>query len=187
MSIICKPFVFFRHGETPLNRAQLIGGSTDVPLTEKGRQQAEYVQPLLARFHWSGIAVSPLLRAQQTAELAVPGGIYTTVNGLQERDWGHLEGRPGAEITPYENTPPGGESWETFLTRVTGAVNSALSQFECPLIVAHSGVFRVLSYYAFGTPYGNRVGNVEPMWILPGRILEEWQIMPLMQRDDLSR
>ncbi|HDC4556801.1 TPA: histidine phosphatase family protein, partial [Enterobacter kobei] len=31
MSIICKPFVFVRHGETPLNREKLIGGSTDVP------------------------------------------------------------------------------------------------------------------------------------------------------------
>ena len=187
MSIICKPFVFVRHGETPFNRDQLIGGSTDVPLTETGRQQAIRAQPLLARFHWNGIAVSSLQRAQQTAELAVPGGIYTSFDGLQERDWGDLEGRPGSEITPYEETPPGGESWNTFIIRVTGAVNAALSQFDdCPLIVAHSGVFRVLNYYAFGTPYGNRVGNVEPMWISPGKVPEEWRIMPLEQRNSLS-
>ncbi|MBS0848780.1 histidine phosphatase family protein [Citrobacter sp. JGM124] len=185
MSIICKPFVFVRHGETPLNREQLIGGSTDVPLTENGKQQAERAQSLLARFHWNGIGVSPLLRAQQTAERAVPGGIYTTFDGLQERDWGHLEGRPWSEITPYEDTPPGGESWEVFLARVTGAVNAVLSQFEYPLIVAHSGVFRVLNYYAFGTAYGNRVGNVEPMWISPGQVPQEWRIMPLEQRDNL--
>jgi len=186
MSIICKPFVFVRHGETPLNRDQLIGGSTDVPLTETGRQQAKQAQPLLARFYWSGIGVSSLQRARQTAELAVPGAIYTTVDGLQERDWGNLEGRPWSEIPPYEDTPPGGESWALFVGRVTGAVNTLLSQFECPLIVAHSGVFRVLNYYAFGTPYGNRVGNVEPMWVLPGKVPEEWRIMPLSQRDNLS-
>lgn len=186
MSIICKPFVFVRHGETPLNRDQLIGGSSDVPLTENGRQQAERAQPLLTHFHWSGIGVSPLLRAQQTAQLAIPGGTYTIFDGLQERDWGRLEGRPWSEITPYEATPPGGESWETFLTRVTSAVNEVLRQFESPLIIAHSGVFRVLNYYAFGTPYGNRVGNVDPMWISPGKTPQEWQMMPLIQRDSLS-
>lgn len=36
MPIICKPFVFVRHGETALNRDKLIGGRTDVPLTEEG-------------------------------------------------------------------------------------------------------------------------------------------------------
>lgn len=185
MSIICKPFVFVRHGETPLNRDQLIGGSTDVPLTEKGRQQAELAQPLLARFHWSGIGVSSLRRAQQTVELAVPGGVYTIFDGLCERDWGDLEGQPWPEMTPYEDTPPGGESWDFFVARVTTAVNALLNQFECPLIVAHSGVFRVLNYYAFGTPYGNRIGNVEPMWILPGKVPEEWRIIPLEQRDSL--
>lgn len=185
MSIICKPFVFVRHGETPLNRDQLIGGSTDVPLTETGRRQAELAHPLLARFHWEGICVSSLQRAQQTAELAVPGGIYTTLAGLCERDWGNLEGLPQSEITSYEETPPGGESWEHFLTRVTSGINAALTQFECPLIVAHSGVFRALNYYAFGSPYGNRIGNVKPMWILPGKVPEEWRFQPLEQRDSL--
>ena len=185
MSIICKPFVFVRHGETPLNRDKLIGGSTDVPLTDIGRQQAVLAQPLLTRFHWSCIGVSSLLRARQTAQLAVPGRSYTTFDGLRERNWGDLEGLPGAAITPYEETPPGGESWDVFLARVTMAVNTLLSEFDCPLIVAHSGVFRVLNYYAFGTPYGNRIGNVAPMWILPGKIPEEWRIMPLEQRESL--
>lgn len=185
MSIICKPFVFVRHGETPFNRDALIGGSSDVPLTDTGRRQAALAQPLLARFHWSGIGVSSLLRAQQTAQLAVPGASYLTFDGLRERDWGDLEGLPGSALIPYEDTPPGGESWPFFVDRVTTAVNTLLREFDCPLIVAHSGVFRVMNYYAFGTPYGNRIGNVEPMWILPGKIPEEWRIMPLQQRDSL--
>jgi hypothetical protein len=40
------------------------------------------------------------------------------------------------------------------------------------------GVFRVIRYYASGTPYGDRV-NVVPMWISPGKTEEEWQIVPL--------
>lgn len=72
MPIICKPFVFVRHGETALNRDKLIGGRTDVPLTDEGEWQAQEVRSLLSRYCWSGIAVSPLLRARQTAELALP-------------------------------------------------------------------------------------------------------------------
>ncbi|XZV67607.1 histidine phosphatase family protein [Enterobacter sp. SA24] len=38
MSLICKPFVLVRHGETPLNLAQRIGGRSDVPLTARGEE-----------------------------------------------------------------------------------------------------------------------------------------------------
>ena len=40
MTLLPKPFVFVRHGETPLNRDRLIGGRTEVPLTATGEQQA---------------------------------------------------------------------------------------------------------------------------------------------------
>jgi len=46
MTIICKPFVFVRHGETPLNRDKLIGGRSDVPLTEDYQEK----QPDYGRF-----------------------------------------------------------------------------------------------------------------------------------------
>lgn len=184
MPIICKPFVFIRHGETPLNRDKLIGGRTDVPLTEEGEWQAQEAGTLLTRYRWSGVAVSPLLRARQTAELALPDVSYEVFEGLRERDWGDLELRTWSELTPYEETPPGGESWEAFCTRVTDALNTILTQYERPLVVAHSGVFRVLRRYALGTPYGARIGNVEPMWILPGENAHEWRILPLEEADE---
>jgi len=179
MSLICKPFVFVRHGETPLNRDKLIGGRTDVPLTEEGERQARAAAPLLSGWEWNGVAVSSLQRARRTLELALPGVPHVVVDDLRERDWGLLENRPIAELPPYESTPPWGESWEQFSTRVTGALNGLLEQYDLPLIVAHSGVFRVIRYYASGTPYGDRVGNVVPMWISPGQTEEEWQIVPL--------
>jgi probable phosphoglycerate mutase len=181
MSLICKPFVFVRHGETPLNRDKLIGGRTDVPLTEEGEKQALAAGPLLRSRTWSGVGVSSLQRARHTLELALPGVQYETLDGLRERDWGLLENHPIAELPPYESTPPWGESWEAFTTRVTDALNSLLEKYEMPLIVAHSGVFRVIRYYASGTPYGDRVGNVVPMWISPGKTEEEWQIVPLSE------
>lgn len=184
MPIICKPFVFVRHGETALNRDKLIGGSTDVPLTEEGELQAQEARALLGRYRWNGVAVSPLLRARQTAELALPDVPYTVFDDLRERDWGELERRPWTEQPPYEETPPGGESWEAFCHRVTGALNTILTQYERPLIIAHSGVFRVLRRYALGTPYGIRIGNVVPMWISPGQQPNEWRIVPLEEADE---
>jgi len=183
MPLICKPFVFVRHGETPLNRDKVIGGSTDVPLTDEGEQQARSAAPILGRYDWNVVAVSSLKRAQRTLELALPGAAHVVMPDLCERDWGDLENRPLAELTPYESTPPGGESWETFCTRVTDALNSLLEQYDTPLIVAHSGVYRVIRYHAFGTPYGDRVGNAVPMWISPGETPQEWQIVPLAERD----
>lgn len=179
MSLICKPFVLVRHGETPLNLAQRIGGRSDVPLTARGEEQARAASALLMRQRWSCIAVSPLLRARRTAELALPGQPVTLVDDLRERDWGDMEGMPIASQPPYEQTPPNGESWQAFCDRVTSALNLLLTVHDTPLLVAHSGIFRVINLYATGTPYGERMGNVVPMWILPGLRAGEWEIVPL--------
>lgn len=184
MNLICKPFVCLRHGETPLNRDRLIGGRTDVPLTEEGEQQARNAAPLLARYTWSCIAVSDKLRARQTAALALPGAPKLIVPDLRERDWGDLELRPYAEQPPYETTPPGGEPWDDFCARVIGALNQLLQQYDTPLVIAHSGVFRVLNLLATGSPYGPRIGNALPMWILPDRSPDNWAIVPLAQRNE---
>lgn len=179
MMLLHKPFVFVRHGETPLNRERLIGGRTEVPLTATGEQQARDASPLLLNHAWSIVAVSPQQRAWCTAELALPGVPLTQVADLRERDWGDLECRPLNEQTPYEETPPNGEAWLPFCTRVTEALNTLLAQYDTPLIVAHSGVFRVIRLLATGTPHGERVGNVAPLWILPGATPDDWKIIPL--------
>lgn len=179
MTLLHKPFVFVRHGETPLNRDRLIGGRTEVPLTATGEQQARDASLLLLNHAWSIVAVSPQQRARRTAELALPGVPLTPVADLRERDWGDLECRPLSEQTPYEETPSNGEAWRPFCIRVTEALNTLLAQYDTPLVVAHSGVFRVIRLLATGTPHGERVGNVAPLWILPGATPDDWKIIPL--------
>ncbi|PKH20487.1 hypothetical protein CIG19_17810 [Enterobacterales bacterium CwR94] len=179
MSLIAKPFVFIRHGETPLNRANVIGGSTDVPLTEAGELQAQAAASVLAQREWSCLVVSPMLRTRQTAALALPGRDMVLVEGIRERDWGALEGRPLSEQPAYESTPPEGEAWDDFCLRVTSALNRVLQDYDTPVVVAHSGVFRVLRLLATGTPYGPRIGNGVPMWIQPGTTPDAWRIEPL--------
>lgn len=179
MTLLYKPFVFVRHGETPLNRDRLIGGRTEVPLTARGEQQAHDASALLLKRAWSIVAVSPQQRARRTAELALPGASLTQVADLRERDWGALECRPLSEQTPYEETPPNGEALLPFCMRVTDALNTLLAQYDTPLVVAHSGVFRVIRMLATGTPHGERVGNVAPLWILPGATPDDWKMIPL--------
>lgn len=166
MQLIRKPFVFMRHGETALNREQRICGSTDIPLSPLGEKQALAARALLAQ-DWSLVATSGLLRAQQTARLALPDTRLLIAPGLNERHWGELEGAPLSQLLPYGSTPAGGESWSEFSLRVLGALNALLEQYSLPLIVAHSGVYRVIRDAITGTPDGPRIENARPMRIDP--------------------
>jgi probable phosphoglycerate mutase len=143
IALFTRPFYFVRHGETGMNAAGLITGSLDVDLTPRGREQALAAAEALAPKPITGVYSSPLRRARETAEpiaarLRLPLNI---VNELAERSWGALEGRPRGQRVRGE-TPPGGESFAAFTSRVLGAL--AGIDDPVPVIVAHSGVFRVL-------------------------------------------
>lgn len=138
-------FYFLRHGETELNRLGLVAGATDVPLNATGAMQAHGAARSLARAGIDAIWCSPLIRARETARCvgAALNLDVTVIAELAERNWGALEGRP-RELRVRGATPPGGESLDDFRARtLTGLARVAHSR--APLIVAHSGTFRVLS------------------------------------------
>ncbi|RKR02446.1 putative phosphoglycerate mutase [Kushneria sinocarnis] len=175
-----RPFVFLRHGETFHNRVRLIAGCLDVPLTPRGEEQARAARPLLDRVTWSCVAVSPMFRARKTARLAVSTGPLYCYADLRERHWGCWENQPIREPMPYFEHPRSGESWEAFRDRVGGALTCVLNEFECPLVVAHSGVFRVIRALTQGSPLGPRVGNVEPILCRPpDEESARWRLEPL--------
>ena len=87
-----------RHGQTTANQQQFYAGQTDVPLTEQGRQEAEAIRPILAKFTFDRVYSSDLIRAMHTAELAIPGCIYETTPLLREVGMGSLELQPIAEV-----------------------------------------------------------------------------------------
>lgn len=59
-----------RHGESQTNREYLVGGRTDVSLSERGMEQANALAEKLVTKGIDLIISSPLKRARQTAELA---------------------------------------------------------------------------------------------------------------------
>lgn len=185
LALLRKPFVFMRHGETAANAQHLMCGRLDWPLTAQGQAQARATQPWLGPVDWSCVAVSPALRAQQTAQAALsPKHRLRTYADLRERDWGDLEGRPLSEHPGYEGTPANGEPWQDFASRVTHALNAILQEHERPLIVAHSGVWRVVQFLLHGSAQGARLGHAVPMQLTPTKVAllhpTGWHVQPLM-------
>lgn len=141
--LFSRPFIYLRHGETESNAAGLIAGSWDVPLTRRGLAQAGQAALGLKRAGVTAIYSSTLKRARDTAaivarELALP---VIAIAELNERNWGELEGKPRASRIPG-TTPPDAEPPQAFVARIMQGL--ALIDTVLPLIVAHSGAYRVL-------------------------------------------
>lgn len=141
--LLQRPFYFLRHGETEMNADRLVAGSLDTDLTELGRRQALAAASVLAKHPITGVYSSPLRRALHTAEpiaerLKLP---VVVIAQIAERNWGMLEGQPrGSRMRGV--TPDGAETTEEFTRRVLAGFSKI--DAAVPLIVGHSGVFRVI-------------------------------------------
>ncbi len=181
MKLMRKPFILIRHGETEFNKNHLIGGKTDIPLTEKGREQARAAQEIVSKYNYDVIVTTSLIRAKETADILFPDLPKEIIADLRERDWGNFEGESQQIQPPYEETPPNGEAWEDFCKRVVNALNDILTRYEAPIIIAHSGIFRVIQQLAKGSPYGARVGNVEPYYVCASDENHDWHVVSLVE------
>ena len=174
------PFYCLRHGETELNRRGLVAGQTDVELNETGWQQARAAAELLRGRGIGAIYSSPLKRALDTAG-CVAGVLrlaIVVVPGIAERNWGEVEGKP-ARSRAREATPPGGEALDEF-TRRTLAGLASIPGGGVPLVVAHSGTYRVLCG-ELGIPQPARaIENSRPLRIVPAApAATRWTVEPL--------
>lgn len=146
------PFYFVRHGETDWNKARIIMGQADIHLNETGIQQAHALAQNIADLKISHIVSSPLMRAQQTAQI-IAGVLkkpIIMIDELQEAHAGPMQGR--RKDSDFEYWAQGGdiegvETWADFIQRVSSGLEKALSYStheEPVLIVAHGGVYRAL-------------------------------------------
>lgn len=135
-----------RHGQTDWNVADLLQGSSDVPLNETGRAQAREAGRLLADEHWDRIIASPLSRAVETAgiiaeELGLPSPTVDPL--LVERDYGQAEGLTKEQATERFGTDwPGEESYESLKARAQAGVDEIASRYPGEhLVLATHGTF----------------------------------------------
>ncbi|MBZ9558580.1 MULTISPECIES: histidine phosphatase family protein [unclassified Modicisalibacter] len=181
-ALIRRPFVFLRHGQSVSNAAREMAGSRDVALTARGEAEARAASALLGEVAWPLVAASPLQRARRTAELAVGRAPDRLVEGLMERDWGELQGRPIPARLDQLGTPEGGEPWRDFVARIVAALNGLLEQVDIPLVVGHAGLPRAIRYLATGRPEGPRTANATPLWIAPAAG-DQWEIRDFTAAD----
>lgn len=146
VSASARPFFILRHGVTDYNQRRIVMGHLDIPLNDRGRCQARDIADHVAALGITRLVSSPLSRARETAEIISErlGLSFTTHDGLKERDWGQLTGHSYNELAHWRGDPPlGAETGETFARRVVVAMND-IEPDRNTLLVAHSGVCRLL-------------------------------------------
>ena len=99
-----------RHGETSWSLSRQHTGRTDIPLTERGREQARMLGPILAQEHFDRVLTSPMSRAIETCRLAGLGDHAEEEPELREWDYGIYEGRTTDEI---RESAPGWSVWDS--------------------------------------------------------------------------
>ncbi len=138
-----------RHGETDWNAAGRFQEWTDVPLNETGRAQAERLGRLLAPHDFDGVWSSDLVRAIETARIAV--GEPTVDRRLRELDfgdlegsvWDELDGEVRARLKDFDSfRSPGGEWAAAFVERVFAFLEDLDAGRH--VVFAHGGVIRAI-------------------------------------------
>ncbi len=151
-----KTLYFLRHGDTGLQGRYL--GSTDAPLTEKGKVQARRTGTLLQQERISRIVCSPMLRCRQTLEQLNLSCACQFNELLKEIDFGRWEGKNFSEVVqmdrelvdswqtdPESFSFPGGDSLRAFKKRVA-IFRTQLERMddENILVISHGGIIRHL-------------------------------------------
>lgn len=165
-------FFFIRHAETEWNQKQLCQGQKDVPLSQKGYEEAKLLANRLREFQIDCIVSSPLRRALDTAKEIYyfhPHAKFYTVSELSERSWGELEGISSKEMYDIEKLEESDPSYTPgkkveerceFRKRVHQGLSIALGYATHPLIVSHGRVFVELCFI-LGIPPMRQLSNCQ--------------------------
>ena len=141
-----------RHGETAWSLTGQHTGLTDLPLTERGEQNARALGERLVGLSFAKVFTSPLQRAARTCELTGFGDVAAVDRDLLEWNYGQYEGRRTAEIHAerpdwqlFRDGCPGGESPDQVGARADRAL-SRLRAVQGDMLLFSSGHFlRVLA------------------------------------------
>jgi broad specificity phosphatase PhoE len=134
-------------------------GRSDIPLTERGEEEARALAPRLACTEFTGVFTSPLQRALRTCELAGFAGRCQVDGDLAEWDYGEYDGltrqqiherRPGWEL--FRDGCPGGESAEQVSARADRVIARLRAAGGHALLFGHGHFSRVLAVRWLGLP-----------------------------------
>jgi probable phosphoglycerate mutase len=166
---VATEIVLVRHGETEWSRDGRHTGHTDVPLTERGREQAEALGAALEGRSFERVLTSPLSRAADTARLAGFDAAEER-DELREWDYGAYEGRKTSEIreerpgwTLWTEGVPDGETAAEVAARVDAVLADLRTVEGAALVFAHGHLLRVLAVRWIGLePEAGRLLALDP-------------------------
>lgn len=155
-------YIFVRHGQSTVNLKKVIGSVSDVPLTQKGIDQAKHTGELLKQYQIDFAICSSLMRAKQTFEE------IQKINNIQEvyysdqiieRNYGIFEGKPYDYMDSIpeglnfwnlkENVQvEGAESVQFFKQKIQNFFKEVTQKYngKTILLVAHGGVYRIIDH-----------------------------------------
>ena len=141
-----------RHGETEWSLSGAHTSRTDIDLTEKGREQALQLKPLLEGQKFSLVLTSPRRRARETCRLAGFGEQGQVDENLAEWDYGVYEGRTTAEIrkeqpgwSVWSSPIKDGETLSQVASRAQSVVAKAMASGGKVLVFSHAHFLRILA------------------------------------------
>jgi broad specificity phosphatase PhoE len=141
-----------RHGETAWSLTGQHTGLTDLPLTERGEQNARALGKRLIGLNFAKVFTSPLQRAVRTCELAGFKAVAEVDRDLLEWNYGRYEGRLTSEIHAerpdwelFRDGCPGGESPDQVNARADCVLRRALADRADVLLFSSGHFLRALA------------------------------------------
>lgn len=160
--------ILVRHGETEFNRADVFRGRVDLPLNERGREQAKAAARYLSDLAFDAFYSSPLKRSVETAEaIAAPHGRgVEPLADFIDVDYGEWSGKSVEEVRegwpdlfvlwtddPEKLTFPGGESLQEVRKRLQRGLEDLAARNEGRvLLVGHKLINRMIICIVLGLP-----------------------------------
>lgn len=161
--------LLIRHGQTEWNLLGKYTGQSDIPLTDRGREQARQLAIALKVNPPDAVVSSDLIRAQETAKILTQPfhlPVHTDPR-LREINQGVWEGMyfddikakyaqefAARQTNPLEVAPPGGETVGEVRERVITAVNDIAQKYpdQRVAIVAHGLALALIKAYLTNYP-----------------------------------
>jgi broad specificity phosphatase PhoE len=138
-----------RHGETEWSLKGRHTGTTDIPLTENGRNVARQWKPVLSPVNFALVLTSPMQRARETCELTGLGERAAVDSDLREWNYGEYEGLTREEILVkrpswmiFADGCPGGESPNQIQARIDRVIKKVRAVNGDVALFAHGHFLR---------------------------------------------
>ena len=162
--------VLIRHGKTRANEEQMYCGSTDLSLTESGKDELKVLSenggyPVGPGFIYY---TSGMVRTEETLEALFGSVDHKPLTGLREMDFGDFEMHSYEQLKDdpvyrawcsgdnESNIAPGGESGQIMRRRVLETIDKLIGEGHDAIVVCHGGPIAAIMDALFPEEEKNR-------------------------------